>query len=248
MQTISTLLDLLYSARDRIESIQATYRYTYRPGVMDASVTNRRQDEPTRITPAPTDAKPSQRTAEVLWRVWWEKPSRWRYEQRHDGFPPMVSIINGKQWWYLSSTGDVASHRSAVDAPSFSMHAPLSPNLTDIDYAVNEVMFLDPSPLLGSHVFEIVGQTHHLGRDAIRVRAVRRRGRAVIVDPLFWEHADGHELLVDRERGILLRYDSWIGDMVYATASATEVVFDMPLSHELFAVPAHSEDRGSRLL
>lgn len=66
------------------------------------------------------------------------------------------------------------------------------------------------------------------------VRGVFRKGRDPGWEPLFWKLADESEFLVDRERGILLRYSAGFDGEEFAVASVDEVIFDEAIPEEAF--------------
>ncbi len=100
---------------------------------------------------------------------------------------------------------------------------------------VNEVPLLDPAFLLASHEFEPGADVQYLGREALPVRAVPRKGKEVARDPFFWGGADDYELLVDKERGVLLRYAARLREQEVAIAAVEHVVFDAPIPDDVFA-------------
>lgn len=245
---LGELLELLYSARDSFSVVHASYRYSYQPKRMDDLIAARAAGySPGSFAPVRggvTGSPATDSVVEYFWLVWWNKPAQWRYEQHRSNERGLVSVIDGDRWWYRVPSGEIYTSAAPVNAKASSMLHEVSSNLMDPDRAVNHVTFLDPSPLLGSLMFEIIGHVTHLGRDALRVRAVPRPGRDALVDPLFWETGDEFELLVDHQRGVLLRYEARSGGETFAVAVAEHLVFDEPLAQDTFVFPV---DTGVRI-
>lgn len=173
---------------------------------------------------------------EFLWRVWLQKPSRWRYESQEVGRESAISIISGDYWWYYDPTDNTLDTNVVPKGSGLHIRKsriPLSDNLTSIESAIKEMPSLDPAFLLATHTLHLMGGAVHVGREALRVRAVPRR-RELIGDSFFWD-ADEYELLVDKERGILLRYSAKLDGQEYAVVSAESVVFDEPIPESTFS-------------
>lgn len=242
MKGLGDLLELIYTARDSFFSIQATFRYWYKQDLMDkardrwavqqrpGSVKMLRSTGKSRVV------RGDRATTEFLWRFWLQKPSQWRYETQEVGREASISVIDGDRWWYYDATfGKVYTNVIPRQGDFHRRKTPLSDNLTSIKHAVNEVPFIDPSFVLSSHALQLAGSAVHAGREAVLVKAVLRQGKEPIQEPFFWGAADEYELLVDKERGILLRYSARLDGHEYALAAADRVVFDESIPQSTFS-------------
>ena len=95
---------------------------------------------------------------------------------------------------------------------------------------------LDPATFLPGFEFRIAGDTEVAGRAAIAVEATPRPRGAGPVD-LFPYGADALSIAVDRERGVILRFEASAAEQPIRRLEVTEIVFDEPLADELFTVP-----------
>ena len=71
----------------------------------------------------------------------------------------------------------------------------------------------------------VVGRTRQAGREAIRVEATKPGGWDRPPDPMWWG-ADDYELLVDAERGVILRLTSCIGGRAFDVTEVLDIHFD----------------------
>ena len=93
----------------------------------------------------------------------------------------------------------------------------------------------DPSRLIPSFDFEVLGTCTYRERKAIRVRATPRKTAwpPFELDP--W--ADNHELIVDLERGVLLRAGAFTGGEEFAVIEVLEIAFDEVFADDIFVSP-----------
>ena len=117
----------------------------------------------------------------------------------------------------------------------------------DAEYAIIAQTRLDPSWLISALWMEPAGRTIHTGRDAIRVRA-----EPVDDDDIrwyAWKGADEFDLLVDAERGTLLRIGARERGAEFAGIEVTSIEFDSPIPDSVFAFspPPSKRQRNARL-
>src|SRR5262249_46051297 len=251
MSALAETLELLYTARHRFRTIAAGLRYRYRPALVQegwnrwvarqapGSVADLRSGEGGPGSAAEQKHLPDSTEALQLWRVWWDKPARWRHEvDLPDAGKVHIWVIDGGRWWfYDSGEGTIHSHDMNERRAGRKRAPPSAPAVTDAKQAATQMAFVDPSVLLSSHDLEVVGRTVHAGREAIAVRARPRAEREPAVDPAFWAGADTYQLLVDSERGVLLHYAASFRDTEYAAVSVERVIFDQAIDETLFAQP-----------
>ena len=96
---------------------------------------------------------------------------------------------------------------------------------------IDEELLLDPSPLLGTYTFEVGGATTFLDRAAWSVVASRRFTAQA---HFFGLLSDRLSLLVDDERGILLRVAVIVDEEEISHTQVSQVVFDEPVPPDSF--------------
>ena len=241
---LGDLLELLYTAHNRFFSIQVTWQYGYRVDIMNEALEKWAAQYPPGSVSA-LKSKSAQGTQnenemKIRWRVWWQKPSCWRDEDQIEGQGTTTRIFCEGRWWSFNSasrklyTNVVPQEKS----PHLRIHDSKSPTgarFTHLEDVINEVPLLDPSFLLASHDLQPMESTVYAEQDAVRVRAVFRKGKDVARDPFFWGAADEYELLVAKEQGILLRYAAKLRGQEFAIASVDHVVFDEPIPESVFS-------------
>src|SRR4051794_18281421 len=95
---------------------------------------------------------------------------------------------------------------------------------------------LEPAMFLPGFELRIVGETEAAGRRAIDVAATPRpRGPGPV--ELFPYGADALALAVDRERGVILRFEASAGGDPIRRLEGTEIAFDEPIPDDSFARP-----------
>lgn len=236
------LLELLYTAHNRFTSIHVIWNYGYHVGKMH-EVRERwaAQHKPGSVSVLKSKSgKAGQDQAEmtVKRQVWWQKPSCWRHEEQLEGQNTIVKIRCQNRWWVFDTANRKLYTNVEPTQPLRRMRkSKRSPEPTFKDF-IRAVPLLDPSFLLYSHDLQIEEEIVHAGREVIQVRATSRRGREVAWDSFFWTAADGYNFLVDKERGILLRYAALVGDQAFAVASVENIVFDEPIPDNIFSFAA----------
>jgi len=250
MSALSETLELLYSARQRFQTIAADLRYRYRPALLQegwnrwqrrqapGSVSVLRPAEVETDLPVELERLPESAEALQLWRVWWDRPARWRQEIHLPPGEVNIQVIDGERWWFYNSREGIVQSNAMIERKAGRKASKSgAPAVTNANHAAAQMTFLDPSALLASHDLEVVGRAVHAGREAIAVRARPREDRDPAVDPGFWASADAYQLLVDAERGVLLRYAASFRDTEYAIVSIESVIFDQSIDESLFAPP-----------
>jgi outer membrane lipoprotein-sorting protein len=172
---------------------------------------------------------PASETDERL-RLWLARPDRLREESsltfggRH---VERLLVRVGEAWW---SFDEVSGAQTNGGSPNHQHGASLDGTV------------LDPAQLLSESSFEILGTTMHAGREAIRVRSTPSPRDPVLREagyPGCWPQ----ELLVDAERGVLLRATSLFEGEPFSSTEFVSVAFDEELADELFVfVPPAGEE------
>jgi hypothetical protein len=98
----------------------------------------------------------------------------------------------------------------------------------------------DPDGIAGLSSFlfyldlSVEGRKRKAGREAIRLVGVSVEEWEYFPEPLWWG-ADEYEVLVDSERGVLLRCASRLGGEDFDTLEVEEIHFDEELPQEVFS-------------
>ena len=205
------LVDLLYTAHRRFQSIQLEWTYTYEEAVLRQLLENSSGQLLTRVASSPSDIPDHQQTNAtkiIRRRIWWQRPGCWREEQWGDENEQSVSIIcDGKSWQYSTKYKVLFTNMRGAQDQSFASYeiqrTASAPSTEDVS---EHIQLLDPSFLLASHKLEVVGETVHAGRESVVVRGEYLKHRELLFEGFFWGTADEYAFIVDREYGILLRY------------------------------------------
>jgi len=218
---LSDLLELADGAGDSFRSVRATVRLwqhtarferamerhaaSSRGGIALMSFSDEESDEP-----PPEDS-------ESLQRLWWERPMRFRQEDGEG-----VTVSDGiTVWRYVPGFGTIV-HERAADG-----------NGGEGTFG-DEVIF-EPAAMLAELSLEPLERTVAAGREAIHVRATPRAGESEWSG--FWGFtpgADEYDLLIDAERGVLLRVEARLENEPVGITELLEVAFDEELPEEIF--------------
>ncbi len=244
MDELGELLELLYGARHRFRAARGVllYRWSHRLTMeaMKREEARRKQRGGSQsqimfATRAGDEPEPPDLHEERT-RFWWEPPDRLREEVESDAKPARTTVIDGELWWmYMPEWGAISNVE-----------------LSDEERARHVVgrgesfrPALDPSGLIG--VLEI---------DSVEVEVDRLHVRARPRDDLdgSWAHfqlrlavgADAYELVVDRERGTVLRLVAYLEGEEIAVTEVEELAFDedFPAGTFVFVPPPGEEVRA----
>jgi hypothetical protein len=167
--------------------------------------------------------EPESEEATERTRVWWRKPDRVRLEHDDDG-GTRVDVAVGDHWWSWAPGWGATSNEADPGLQSEVQEAPF-PQL------------LQPELLLSALRLDLVGSGLQAGRRAIALRGVpRRRDDHAALLARLPLGADAHDLMVDAERGILLRIASEIDGEPFSIAEVEEVAFDEDFAPETFTL------------
>jgi outer membrane lipoprotein-sorting protein len=244
---LTQLLELLYTAHERCSTVSVTWTYTYDAVFLDRLLRAGRQmlhvvgDEPS------TQGKGQ---AEVWWRIWWQKPARFREEYGgvEDPQPHGVTVVDGERVLILYPR----KKRAVLDVVPTGYGSYIadkskrSPQGLVRELAFRHIL-LYPAALLASHDLRIRGLARHLNRNAIQVEAKYRSGATICAtDDFFWRFADRYKLLVDSEYGTLLSYAAEKGGKTIAVARVTQIAYDDMIPDDIFSTTVPPGFRGAR--
>jgi outer membrane lipoprotein-sorting protein len=230
--TVSELgdfLELMQGARSHFRSARALVRQWQRVGLRRRAFERWAEEEGATLYAAARDPRGPTETAEARTRLWVESWSRFREEHEGDLGGARVGIRDGQQWWMYSP--DVGAITNEGDPLRESGIGQLAEQM------------LDPAPLLAILDFELRPEAEVAARRAFRAVGLPRRRLRRLPGPGLPEGADEHELLVDAERGALLRIASRVDGQEFAVTEMIEVTFDETFPPETFVfVPPPGED------
>jgi hypothetical protein len=217
---------LLYSARDSFSTIQVAWQYEY-DNVATNLIMERwiRQQSPNSLAmlSSADKAQPVKSPSRFHRLVWWQKPTCWRDENYSNAQNKQITIVCEGRVSILNP------HTQRWDSN------PVTDEAATLEDRIDDIPLLDPSFLLTSHTLRPLANIVHAGRDAVQVQAVYRKGKSRIYEPMFWATADEYELLVDKERGVLLRYAAKLEGQEFAVATVNHLVFDEPIADTIFS-------------
>ena len=170
-------------------------------------------------------------------RFWAEPPSRFRQERaRHDSPETSIVVIDGEVWWSSLSSESVVTNARMEQIDDSSkvsvLEKAVGREYQDAEDAIVSHITLNPSWLISGLWMEAMEQMKYIGRAAILVRGEPIEEE----DPdwYWWDGADEYQMLVDAERGILLRIGVFRNGEEFAGAEVNSIEFDRPIPDEIF--------------
>jgi hypothetical protein len=204
---LEEVLELMHLARRRYTTIEARIRRRFVPGLVEA--------------PQPNEVgAPKDEHVEAVDHVWFESPARWRVDAESGPGAGLVNIHDGDQAFRnfrFEDLGEGYGRGAYLGEPQTYRQVMWEPNM------------LIPEMWLESHDMEPVA-----GREGIRVRAQPRPTSHDYI--VLWPRADRYELVVDLERGILVRLSLFVRDREAVSDEVLAVRFDEPLTEEVMRV------------
>jgi hypothetical protein len=218
---LGTLLELLYSARDRSTTVQATVRRRHRQA-RELELMRARglwRDLPP-IPPEEGAWGEASELVETTTRLWAARPDWLRWESTFSGNPAgaqtSVGVKAGELFWHRFGGGEIRTNENRAGRGTMT---------------TSEELSLDPSALLAAYRFEIGPEATLVGRRGIEIAAQRRVGAHRHAYGLL---GDELALVIDEERGVLLRSAVVVEGEEISSVEIVEIVFDEPISGELF--------------
>lgn len=222
-ERIGEVVNLMYTAQHNFSTVQALVRKWDQFGP---------NDETGRTMPR-----------EFRQRFWAANPARFRKEQlNHEGRSLDGSVYKGDVWWrYSLNRQSARTNAPPSDIPD-SAHVtldarPAKPgaavyDIMDGEYGIIAEHSLNPSFLISALWLEPAEYTTFIGREAIRVQGKPTGENSDLW--WWWEGADEYELLIDAEKGTLLRLGVSRNGEEFAGHEVTEIEFDAPISDDMF--------------
>src|SRR5436190_7726206 len=220
---LPALLELLYSATDRSRTVCATvHRVNDQARELDLLKARGLYRDPPQIPPEEGwwDQPSRVRVIEATTRLWAARPHRLRWETTFtkDGMNERTSVgvKDHELYWQRLGDGQVDTNEGRA---------------AESTMTTAEELLLDPSPLLGTYMFEIRGSTSLLDREGCSVAASRRYGAHTHA---FGPLSDELALVVDEQRGVLLRAAVAVDGEELSYSEMREIAFDEDVARDLF--------------
>lgn len=232
MITLERILLLLYGSPRRFESAHVIVRAWYRPDLLNQAVMRSvdRHETGSAVVLRPA-ANPSANIREYTIQLWTRQTASWRYELGlSDEVPERIVVVNGPNWWFYDrKQNELTTNQEAQSTPE----RPVAQLLEEQDPALGEL--LDPYHIIPYLWLEARGTLSYIRREAIRVRGLPR---ATVVPsespPLMRIGANRYDLLVDAERGVVLRCEAYFDDQAFSGWEMSRVAFDLDIPDEMF--------------
>jgi hypothetical protein len=163
--------------------------------------------------------------SEQAWRMWMAPPDRMRVEFAV-GSETVTAVFEGQTWWSWSPSGGGQTNGGRTN--------------TEHGLGPGEIL-VRPASVVPALELEVLGEVARLGRQAYRVRATparRDERQKFFALHALGSGADEYELLVDKERGFLLRAEARRDGQPFRMVEMTALALDEELAPEVFQPPA----------
>jgi hypothetical protein len=222
-ETIDQILELLLSSASRWDTLQATGREWRNSRILADAW--RAGSERKRASAAPGSfqtghaysSKPKPEVSEEGWTLWLAPP--WKRAHFMIGSDVVDVVVHDERWW-SNSHGESRS--------SVGRHG--------LGWGENLVRTSDFVELLD---FVEATEETHIGRPAMDVWATMRhdeRRRGPGLHGLILGDADRVRLIIDCERGVILRTEAWFQESLYRILEISEVQYDLNFGPEIFHI------------
>lgn len=221
MGELGNLLEALHGPTPRFESLHARLRTWVHVERQRAAIERRMKGNGGWVAYAPIEPieqMPSEHETET---EVWIAGDRCRQDSRDSQQIVLLEVAVGDTWWRYEPHGG-ATTNDGEDPPTQS----------DIGIEWNDLW--NPWLLVPALTFRPQGETTILGRPALRATARPREDADDWNLHVLGMAAEEYELVVDRERGVLLRKSAREGGREYHVVEIEEIEFDTPIADETF--------------
>jgi hypothetical protein len=219
---LGELLELLQTAETRWRTVHATVRHEMDVELWARTMEHRAEGSGSLMVFAVTsgDREDDEAEPEIggerVSEMWLERPNRWREE--HGGRHRSTSVSNGTVCRVAYGAGDGFLVEHDADEDGFGVEA---------------AWVFHPGRLAGAFAADTVEEVDHLGRPALHVVGTPA-WRESEMEHMLGYGGDELELVVDRERGVVLRQETRVGGQMLSVTEILSVEFDEPLDPALF--------------
>ena len=176
--------------------------------------------------------QPEPEVVRESWRLWLARPDKVRTEFAVEN-NTVTAVIVGDAWWSWSASREVTTnqgdpHHSHGRGPGDGL--------------------IDPSSILPAVELVLTGSANFIGRSVLKVLATPTPIDDNDEESSDWRlathylggGADEYALVVDAERGVLLRSEARIGDKPFRIIEMETVAFDEEIGEDVFSPPTDS--------
>lgn len=236
MTDAALVLELLYGARHRYRAVRGVLESWHNPRrLMEAhrrrAARQRGRAYASVYMVASSGESPAELPSEQreMIRLWYQPPDRLREEVRTLGphEHERVVVRDGEHWWTYSPDWGAMSNVGVAAEQADHFHPGGGEQFAAL---------LDPSVfLVALEIDDVEGGRESLGRPALRVRGRPRLQENIHLPGLHMlDSADACQLLVDRERGVVLKLSLLLeGDQFWGSAF-TDIAFDERFPDDIF--------------
>ena len=229
MDGLAEVLELLYTADDRVATFQATiHRWSDTRAAQEAwehwisGGGGSRASLEADVSTAPS---PQKRIREETSRLWVSKPWLSRHERDPEsGEGYALRLHDGRVWLEYHPQRGAVSNFNAPGSPS--------PRHLALNKAFKEM--LDPSSIISEIRIESLETSTEAGREAILVSATPRHEDVQEQTEALWPGADAYQLAVDAAYGILLRVRAMRKGTLLGEDHISDVRINEPIPDDVF--------------
>ena len=216
MGELGDLLELVHDAHRRFRTLRGTLRsWHHHRRSHEAFIREHRERGGTLFALAQDESGASPPETSESWvRFWLELPDRVRAETDNpgaNGRSQSLVVIDGDTWWSFDP------HMGAVTNGGDPNHGHGLPF---------DSLFLEPAQLLGNAELELLGETAVAGRRGFAVNARPRIRSSLFPEQGFVHLSPETNLVIDAERGVLLRIRRMVDGEAHAVDEFTEIAYD----------------------
>jgi hypothetical protein len=227
---LAELLELMHTSTTRWQTIRARgWEWRHLVRLQDAWRRMIPRDRSRGIAISSGSEQPTPEDVREPWRLWRAQPDRVRTEFTV-GDDTVTAVIVGETWWSWSRSRTVTTNRG--DPHSSHGRGPGD-------------ALLHPASILPAVELDVAGPIIFIGRPALEVVATPSPIDDNDEESSDWRFAthhlgggaDEYALLVDAQRGVLLRSEARIGGEPFRIIEMAAVAFDEALAEDVFAPP-----------
>jgi outer membrane lipoprotein-sorting protein len=228
MSELGHVLELMHTSEQRWRSLRARgQEWRHAALNLEAFMRKLEQGRPgsfALLEGSSRDAVEPEET-ENAWSLWMQGEDRVRAEFTIGGEDMVTAVVDGGTWWSWSPLSGAKTNDGRENP-----HTGLGPGIA----------LVCPAVILPAVDLEIRGQTTALGRPAYEVLAVPTSSdedeESSSLMHGIGSGAEAYELIVDAERGVLLRTVARLHDRPFLVLRIDEVAFDEDLAAETFTL------------
>ena len=232
--SMGEVLELMLGARHRVRTLRATADWWNDPDGWRRALERHAERGRARgggfisvstpdTGPVPRGPRPS------AVRLWWERNRlREEYEPLDSDEPATVQVFDGELHWFYSPQTGFVTNEGETGGVRHARDLRIPP--------------LDPAALIPAYGFTLLGPATQAGRAGIRLLA---RGREEEDRPRLtplMPGADEYELVLDAERGLVLRMSARLDGREFRRKEVVEIAFDEELADETFRLEPPSDE------